>query len=112
MWQFEHTQLPVSQPGVFVCPFPLSPSHSENTNLVGDRHELPTNTFCLLQVQDYHGHKISDPYAWLEDPDSEQTKVIGAYNEFRQALVASTKLSTLVTRAIPSCTFCCGVVGG
>ena len=44
-------------------------------------------------IEDYHGTKVANPYHWLEDPDSEETKkFVEDQNKITDAIIEDCSL--------------------
>jgi len=72
--------------------------HARAQNSTGTSQQMmKTNTYPVArksdQIDDYHGVKVADPYRWLEDLDSEET---------RTWVEAENKLSFALLEAIPA----------
>lgn len=41
-------------------------------------------------VDDFHGQQVADPYSWLSDPDSEETKqFVAEQNKLSESYIAT-----------------------
>ena len=56
------------------------------------RYEYPKIRRDEMIVDNYHGMEINDPYRWLEDPDSEDTKkFVEEQNKLTNSFLDKTK---------------------
>jgi prolyl oligopeptidase len=56
------------------------------------RYEYPKIRRDEMVLENYHGMEINDPYRWLEDPDSEETKkFVEEQNKLTNSFLDKTK---------------------
>jgi prolyl oligopeptidase len=79
----------------FVVAVPLMPgAGAQNSNTDATQQMIKPYNYPAArksdQVDDYHGVKVADPYRWLEDLDSEETRAwVEAQNKLSFGYLAS-----------------------
>jgi prolyl oligopeptidase len=78
------------------CGIPHSPLRTPHSAL-----EMYPHTRSSDQVDDYHGTRVADPYRWLEDTDSDETKAwIEAQNKVTSRYLESIPQRELIHRRL------------